>query len=116
VSISTAFTGQSTSTQLVLAGTTPLQGDSIGGVQSVAPTVSALNGWEITESTGAAVAKVRIWDGTGTGAGNYLRAAIDLIAGGESIQDASSPIQILNGGLYLQVVSGSVDGEIRWTV
>lgn len=81
----------------------------------MAQTVSAINGWQISETTGSAGAKVRLWDGIGTGAGNYLRAVIDIGSNGQSNEEPQSPIQIVNGGIYLQVVSGSVDGSIQWS-
>lgn len=114
MSNATALSATSSSQQVVLAGTTTIPGDSVGGTQSKVGSVTALFGWSLSESTGSAGAKVAIWDGTGTGAGNYCRAVIDLASGGTSQHEATPPIQILNNGIYLQVVSGSVDGEIEW--
>lgn len=102
------------SLQVVLAGTTTIPGDSVGGVPSVVKSVTGLFGWAIEESTGSAVAKVEIWDGTGTGAGNFLRAVLDLASGGGSSHEDDSPIQIVNNAIYLHVTSGSVAGEIEW--
>lgn len=99
---------------LVQAGVTLLSGDSVGGVPSTVKQVNNLDGWAISESTGSAAAKVRIWDGTGIGAGNFLLAEIDLIAGGQSTDSLDSPAQVRNNALFLQVVSGSVEGSVYW--
>lgn len=102
------------SVQLVQAGVTLLAGDSVGGVPSVVQSVTSLVGWDISESTGSAGAKVRIWDGTGIGAGNYRLADIDLGASGQSDESPASPAQVRNNALFLQVVSGSVEGSVFW--
>lgn len=104
----------SASLQLVQAGVTTIPGDSVGGTPSTVQSVTGLHGWDISESTGLAGAKIRIWDGTGTGAGNYLLAVIDLGVNGQSDETMPSPAQIRNNAIYVQVVSGSVEGSVFW--
>src|SRR5581483_12511146 len=86
---------------VVQAGVTQLPGDSVGGVPSVVQSVTALHGWDISESTGSAAAKVRIWDGTGSGGSNIELTEIDLPAGGQS-DEGDVGVQIRNNALYLQ--------------
>lgn len=115
MSIATALPNPCTaSLQVVQVGVTTIPNDSVGGVPSTVQDVSGLFGWAIEETTGSAGAKAEIWDGTGTGTGNFLRAVIDLASNGSSSHEALSPIQILNGAIYLHVTSGSIAGEIEW--
>lgn len=101
----------SASKVLVKAGETKIPGDSIGGVESKYQSVNNLFGWVICESTGSAVAKVRLWDGT-SNEGNYLGAV--TLGENESNREwfpFSSP-QIKNNAIYLEIVSGKVEGVV----
>lgn len=115
MSQSTPLTSPTTaSVQVVLAGTTLLAGDSVGGVPSTVQKISGLEGWALDETTGSAKARVRIWDGTGTGAGNYQLADIEIPQGDSKAITLESPLQVRNNALYLEIVSGSVAGDIYW--
>jgi hypothetical protein len=103
----------SASKVLVKAGETKIPGDSIGGVESTVQSVGALYGWNITESTGTASAKIRLWDGV-SNAGNYLGTV--TLGENESNREwfsGQSP-QVRNNALYLEVVSGKVEGAVWW--
>lgn len=81
---------------------------------SVAEVPQALLGWSLAESTGSAAAKVRIYDGTGTS--GRLMAVIALVSGASShVYMAQGGLELFNGALYLQVVSGSVEGSVYWS-
>jgi hypothetical protein len=67
-------------------------------------------GWNFTETTGAAAAKVRLWSGassTGT-----LLLSLGLAAGASASQWTTGPGVLADGGVYLEVVSGSVEGAV----
>lgn len=72
-----------------------------------------LIGWAFAETTGANGAALRIWDGVNTEGSVMTR--INLAAN-ESTRDRSGPpgIMCVSGGLYLQIISGSVEGVIYW--
>lgn len=72
--------------------------------------VSALLGWSISETTGSAGAKVVIWDNPSAATGKHYGRPVNLVAN-ESVRDwfAGAAPQCVTGGLYLQVLSGSVD-------
>jgi hypothetical protein len=98
---------------LVKAGETKIPGDKVGETESTYQSVNNLFGWNITESSGAATAKVRLWDGTNN-SGNYL-ATITLGAN-ESNREwfpDQSP-QIRNNALFLEIVSGEIEGSVWW--
>lgn len=67
-------------------------------------------GWNFTESTGAAVAAVRLWSGS-SNLGTML-ASIKLASGGTASQWTTGPGVLADGGVYLEVVSGSVEGAV----
>lgn len=95
----------------VKAGETKIPSDSIGGVESTYQSVNNLFGWNITESTGTASAKIRLWDGT-SNAGYYLGTV--TLTENESNREwfpDQSP-QIRNNAIYVEVVSGKVEGVI----
>lgn len=96
---------------LVQAGVTKIPGDIIGEVESKVQSVGILFGWNITESTGLAIAKVRLWDGT-TKEGNYL-ATIDITKeGGNTDFFSSNSIELHNNAIFCEVVSGSIEGVV----
>lgn len=73
--------------------------------------LAGLDGWSITETTGSARASLRIWDGVVSGGvRNYGLITLDP---GESTRDAFPlALEILSGGLFLQVLSGSIEGAV----
>lgn len=71
---------------------------------------SVLHGWAIAESTGAAVAKVRIHDGRD--AASPVVAPIALPASGTSIIYATGRGIECEVGVYLEVVAGSVEAVL----
>lgn len=79
----------------------------------VAQQVRILYGWALAESTGSATAKVRLRDGSS--ASGKLLAPITLAAG-ESVRDffPVESVNVTNGAIYLEVVSGSVEGAVYW--
>lgn len=83
---------------------------AIGGVPRV-PT--ALYGFNFAESTGSASAKIRLHDGTGI-SGNEL--AIVTLGANESVRDwfADESVAIVKGGIYVEVVAGSIEGVVYW--
>lgn len=70
-------------------------------------------GWAIKETTGSVGATFTLWDGVNT-EGTVI-VPITLSAN-ESTRDRSGPpgIQCVSGGLYLQVISGSISGVVYW--
>jgi hypothetical protein len=101
----------SASKVLVKAKETVIPGDSIGGVESKYQSVNNLFGWTICESTGTAPAKVRLFDGVNS-SGNYLGSV--TLGENESNREwfpDQSP-QLRNNALYIEVVSGKVEGVI----
>lgn len=93
---------------------TPLPGVSgvlLGGGADVSPQL--IFGWNITETTGVATAKVRFWDNN-TNSGTII-ASITLAAN-ESRSDNFSPrgLNINHAVVYYEIVSGSVEGSISW--
>ena len=102
-----------TASQIVVqGGVTPIPTDEIQGTPAVYPAVSTIGGWSLSESTGVSAAKVRLYDGIST-AGRLI-ATIGLLAGGTNNRDYDFPPELLNNGIYLQVVSGSVEGSIQF--
>ena len=75
--------------------------------------IQQLLGWAIAETTGTATAGFRLHDGIGTGGGVLVR--INLAAN-ESTRDRGGPpgIWVVNGSIYLEVLSGSIEGVIFW--
>lgn len=97
---------------LVKAGETKIPGDIISGVESVVQSVTGLEGWNITESTGSAEAKIRLWDGTKKET-NYL-ATITLYKN-ESVRDSFiKAIPIKNNAIFLELINGSVEGMVSF--
>lgn len=69
-----------------------------------------LYGWSVIESTGAAPAEIDLYDG-GSNNGNLI-AAIPLLTGVASQEWFGAPGLSIEGGVYAQMVSGSVRGAI----
>lgn len=76
--------------------------------------VHMLRGWAIVETTGANPASIRLRDGTGIN--NEIFARINLAAG-ESTRDimSSKGVKCTTGNIWLEVLSGSVEGVLFWT-
>jgi hypothetical protein len=100
----------SASAVLVKAGETPLPNhEKVGEEEAKVQSVSTIYGWTITESTGDAKAKVRLWDGT-SNAGYYITTI--TLESNESTRDFF-PVEtptIYNDAIYLEIVSGEVEG------
>lgn len=75
--------------------------------------VTELVGWALAETTGLSPAAVRLRDGN-SAAGEVL-ARINLAAN-ESARDTFTTrgIRVFTGRVYLEVVSGSVEGVVYW--
>lgn len=69
-----------------------------------------LVGWSLRESTGGATAAVRLIDG-GDATGQNV-AAISLASGGSDHEGIGPDGPLCNQGLFLQIVSGSVEGSL----
>lgn len=93
----------------------PTAGGAVTASGAITPTgvCKQVIGWSIVETTGTAGATIRLWDGVANEGSVIVR--IDLNAN-ESTRDRGGPpgIQCVSGGIYLQVVSGSVEGVIYW--
>lgn len=75
--------------------------------------VLAVMGWTIAESTGAAVAKVRLRDGNNASA--EVIATIALPTNGSSIVVVPRHgIEVFTGRVFLEVAAGSVEGVLYW--
>lgn len=90
----------------------PAEETAGSGAKAKVPSVSALTGWSITESTGSAAAKIKLFDGTKTG--TRLLATISLASGASSHVSLADSASLSNNGIFLEVVSGSVEGSVRW--
>ncbi len=78
----------------------------------VAQQVKVLYGWSVNESTGSGTAKVRVRDGSGTG---KVLGVINLASAASStVFMSEQAVQVNTGALYLEVVSGSVEGVLYW--
>jgi hypothetical protein len=79
----------------------------------VAQQVKCLFGWSLNESTGSGAAKVRLRDGTS--AAGKLLAVVNLASAASSTTWlAEQAVQVNTGAVYLEVVSGSVEGCLYW--
>lgn len=96
---------------VVQGGVTPIPSDTIQGTPAVYSAVSAIGGWNITEAAGS-TAKIRLRDGiTAT---SRLIATISLAANAQSNHSYAAPPSLLNNGIYIEVVSGSVEGSVQF--
>lgn len=79
----------------------------------VSTNIRTLLGWSVAESTGLATAKFRLRDGTGVS--GKLIAPLTLAAN-ESARDwfAEQALVINSGALFLEMVSGSIEGTVYW--
>lgn len=73
----------------------------------------AFCGWSIAETTNVSTAAVRFHDGSGTG--GEILSRINL-AINESNREYFTPhgLECFTGKIYLEVISGSVEGVIFW--
>lgn len=75
--------------------------------------VRSVGGWAVSETTGAAAAAVRLHDGNGA-AGEVI-ARISVPSGGMSfVLVHGKGIEVTTGRVFLEVVSGSVEGVLFW--
>lgn len=93
---------------------------TIASEQLLATGCKYLLGWSIYETTGSAPASLVLWDlasaATGVGGLELNYGQINLTSN-QSIRDffPSNAIENQTGGLYLQVLSGSVAGTVFYT-
>ena len=75
--------------------------------------VRALCGWSVAETTGAASAAIRFHDGSSATGEVFTR--INLVAN-ESNREyfTKDGVRCFTGRIYLEVISGSVEGVIYW--
>lgn len=75
--------------------------------------IAVLIGYALAETTGAASAAIRLRDGN-LATGEVI-ARVDLLAN-ESVRDFWTPhgVRVATGHLFLEVVSGSVEGVVFW--
>ncbi|HEX3513864.1 MAG TPA: hypothetical protein VHT26_07685 [Trebonia sp.] len=66
-----------------------------------------LLGWTVTESTGAAAASVRLWDGASNG--GQLVVPVKVATGTTITQGPTDPGIDIEQGVYLEVTAGSAD-------
>lgn len=79
--------------------------------QAAGGAVVTLGGWSMVESTGAAAAEVRLFDGSGVGGG--LLGIISLVAGASDTETfPGHGLTVETGKVYLDIVSGSVVGVL----
>lgn len=82
-------------------------------VDGVAMPVKILFGWALAETTGSAGVKLRLRDGTTASAPSIIPITM---SGGESTRDffGDEAIEINSGSIYLEIVTGSIEGSILW--
>lgn len=94
------------------AAASGILGDTIPNTSRVdAP--SALMGWAVAERSGAA-ASFRLRDGS-QATSPVLYPLVTLVANESSREHFEAGIEVNNGAIYLQVVSGSIEGNIFWS-
>lgn len=88
----------------------PFTPTALPGVSgAVAAGATALMGYTVRETTGSASAVMRLRDGTSTGP---ILATISL-DWGESIPTQTLNVAVTNvGGVYVQIVAGTVEGSV----
>lgn len=81
------------------------------GTRQVIGRCHLLCGWSVRETTGAAAAVFRLHDGRDV---NEPVLASANLAANESIRDnfATPGLRVTTGGIFLEVVSGSIEGVI----
>lgn len=72
---------------------------------------ATLRGFTIRETSGVAVALVRIWDGTS--ATGTILDEVSLAANESAREDYGDPAPTARIGIFLQVVAGAVAGSAR---
>jgi hypothetical protein len=85
--------------------------ESVGGVPAKVQSVSAIYGWQINESAGS-TAKFRLRDGKSS-SGREI-ATVNLAANGVSDVEFAEATALNGEGIYLEVLSGSVEGSVDW--
>ena len=75
--------------------------------------IAVLCGYAVAETTGTATAAIRLRDGNN--ANGEVIARVNLVAN-ESVRDFWTPdgVRVFTGHLFLEVVSGSVEGVVYW--
>jgi hypothetical protein len=101
------FTGRKTDLSLVPGG--PVAASRV----MLNSDVHSVLGWAIAETTGNTPASIRLWDGRGITGEQFGRINLQ---GNESVRDWFIPhgIRCYSGAIFLQVVTGSVEGVVYW--
>lgn len=91
-----------------MAQSVPISGAS----QALITAAVRYNGFSLCETSGTASAKVRLWDNAAAAAGSLLDVV--TLTAGESAREhyPDSGIEAASG-IFVQVVSGAVEGAIR---
>lgn len=100
------------SSRVVVQAGQEISGESVGGTPAIIQSVTAIFGWQINESTGSATAKFRLRDGINA-SGREI-ATVTLAANGTSNVEFSEATALTGNGVYLEVLSGSVEGSVDW--
>jgi hypothetical protein len=83
---------------------------TVSANQVIATGIRALYGYSICESTGSAAAKVRLRESSATG---KMLAIVALASGASSTQYFPEQAPgVTSGSIYVEVVSGSVEGVL----
>lgn len=77
---------------------------------SVAAPGAAFAGWTVRETTGSAGAVVRFWDNATAASGTPL-GTVALAAGASDTHELRHPV-FVTAGVYVELVSGSVEGSV----
>lgn len=86
----------------------PVQGNPLAIANAATASTNAFLGLTVAE-TGAAVAHIRVRDASATG---DILATIKLASGGSTDISFPAPRLVESGTLYVQVVSGAVEGSV----
>jgi hypothetical protein len=89
-----------------------IPGEEVGGVPAKVASVQAIFGWQLNESTGSAEAKFRIRDGI-SASGREI-ATVTVLAKGVSDVEFAEATALTGNGIFLEVLSGSVEGSVLW--
>lgn len=95
--------------QVVVKVGQEIPGEKVGETAAKIQDVSAILGYSFTEP-GEGEAKIRLWDGE-SNIGRYI-CTVTLAKGATSARDIFSAPYLYNGAIYLEVVSGKVEGTV----
>lgn len=89
-----------------------------GSSQALRPSAGMYRGFTMRETSGTTAAVVRLWDSASAASGNLVEtislsakeSTSDFLGGGSGSDEGV----ILTAGLYVEIVSGSVEGSVRF--